>query len=350
MSAFSNQIISWYKQNKRDLPWRNTVDPYFIWLSEVILQQTRVLQGLPYYDKFVSTYPTVRHLAKADEMEVLKLWQGLGYYSRARNLLKTARHVSEFLENKFPLTYNELIELPGIGPYTAAAIASFANNERVAVVDGNVYRVLSRVFGISTPIDSTDGKKEFQQLATELMGNEAALHNQAIMEFGATVCKPKQPSCEDCVLRTTCFAFENKQQDQLPVKAKKTTVKTRHFNYLVFNHQQKIFLKKRPAGDIWQGLYDFPLLESNQGIDHPEWLFQQTDFPNLGGHLPVFTKKSPVYKHLLTHREIQATFWEFKLEHPVIEENLVGISNRQSDEYPMPQLIVNYLKNNHQKK
>ena len=233
--TFGQKLTSWYLQNKRDLPWRKTKNPYKIWLSEVILQQTRVVQGLPYYENFVNSFPTVFDLAKADEQQVLKIWQGLGYYSRARNLHHTAQYISENLNGEFPKTYNELIKLKGIGSYTASAIASFCFDEKVAVLDGNVYRVLSRYFGVETDISSSKAKKEFQNLADEVLDkNRPALFNQAIMEFGALQCVPKNPNCEVCVLNDSCLALKDKKVAQLPVKVKKTKVKKRFLNYLIF--------------------------------------------------------------------------------------------------------------------
>ncbi len=347
MSSFSEQLITWYHDNKRDLPWRNTIDPYKIWLSEVILQQTRVQQGLPYFEKFVINYPTVTELARTEEMEVLKLWQGLGYYSRARNLLKTARYIQDKLEGKFPNNYSTLITLPGVGPYTAAAIASFSRNEKIAVVDGNVYRVLARIFGLDTPIDSTAGKKEFAQLATELISERAADHNQAIMEFGAMVCKPKQPGCDGCIFHETCVARLSGTHNELPVKAKKTAVKTRHFNYLVFNRNENTYLKQRKEGDIWQGLYDFPLIETTSQIEHPDQIISSKEFVEWQTNAPVFMERSSTYRHLLSHREILATFWEFHLPRSDGSNNeLVSIKRNEQTEYPLPQLIDNYLKNN----
>ncbi len=345
MRGFSEVLRKWYGVNKRNLPWRETSDPYRIWLSEVILQQTRVNQGLSYYLKFVEAYPTVDDLASASEQEVLKLWQGLGYYSRARNLRHTAQLVQKNLKNIFPSDYKTLISLKGIGPYTAAAVASFSSNEKVAVVDGNVYRVLARIFGIDTPIDSTSGKKQFQELATELISEHAAEHNQAIMEFGATVCKPKQPLCGECIFRRSCIALEKGIIDSLPVKSKKTKVTTRHFNYLVFNHEDEFYLKERQKGDVWQGLYDFPLLESTAEITDPEWIINHADFFEWGKLEPVFREKSVQYRHLLSHREILATFWEFKLERPNTQSSHSPVNELEPVTYPLPQLIVNYLEN-----
>ncbi len=231
---FNNELLSWYTNNKRDLPWRHTTDPYIIWLSEIILQQTRVEQGMPYFNRFVEHYPNVSSFAAADENEILKLWQGLGYYSRARNMLKTARLVQEQYNGAFPSAYDELITLKGIGEYTAAAISSFAANEPRAVIDGNVYRVLARYFGISEDINSTTGKKIFRITADELLNREhPALHNQAMMELGAMICKPKNPACGTCPVREGCYAFLNNATAALPVKINKVKVRERFFNYFL---------------------------------------------------------------------------------------------------------------------
>src|ERR1043165_6651460 len=259
MKHFSGKIMTWYEQNKRDLPWRNTRDPYLIWLSEVILQQTRVDQGMAYYHKFAEAFPTVKDLAKADSDKVMKLWQGLGYYSRARNLHAAAKMVAGKYKGVFPASYEGIKELKGVGDYTAAAIASFAFKLPHAVVDGNVYRVLSRVFGIETPIDSTQGKKEFNKLANELLDiSNPADHNQAVMEFGSQFCKPVNPDCKSCFFNTKCFAFKHSKVPELPVKSKKTKVRSRYLNYfIIVDKNGSIFVHKRQKKDIWEGLYEF---------------------------------------------------------------------------------------------
>src|SRR5690554_2514854 len=260
--TFSQKITSWYSEHKRELPWRETKDPYKIWLSEVILQQTRVAQGLPYYKNFINNFPTIFDLAQADQQQVLKSWQGLGYYSRARNLHHTAQYICENLGGKFPDNYTDLLKLKGIGSYTAAAIASFSYEEPVAVLDGNVYRVLSRYFGIETDISSFKAKKEFQQLADEVLDKtQPSVFNQAIMEFGALQCVPKNPDCESCVLNQTCTAFRENKVDKLPVKLKKTKITKRFLHYLVLSdNQNRTFILKRENG-IWKNLYEFPFLE-----------------------------------------------------------------------------------------
>jgi A/G-specific adenine glycosylase len=262
--TFAHELLTWYPNNKRDLPWRDIDNPYFIWLSEVILQQTKVAQGMPYYLRFVENYPTIGAMAAAEEKDILRLWQGLGYYSRARNMHQTAQIIVNEYDSNFPNTYKTLKKLKGIGDYTASAIASFAFGEKVAVLDGNVFRVLARVFGVEEDIMSTKGKKVFAELAKNLLPNQQTnTYNQAIMEFGALYCKPSSPDCPNCILRDSCVAFASKKQDILPIKAKKTVAKKRYLHYLVFEFENKLLLKERNAGDVWQGLYDFVLVEKD---------------------------------------------------------------------------------------
>ena len=286
----------WYQENRRLLPWRETRDAYRIWLSEIILQQTRVAQGLDYYNRFVQHYPTVQDLAAASEDDVLKLWQGLGYYSRARNLHKTARAVGN---HPFPTAYADLLRLPGIGPYTAAAIASFSADEAVAVVDGNVYRVLSRLFDLDLPIDSTQGQKYFQQLATELLDRRhPAQHNQAIMEFGALQCTPTSPLCESCPLADKCLARQRDTISQRPVKAGKTKVRDRHLHYYLLKEGDRLWVHQRGAGDIWQGLWEFYLEE--EGVDAPAAIGLSFAEAHTA---PAFT-----LRHLLSHQRLTCDF------------------------------------------
>ena len=262
---FTDELVQWYLANKRDLPWRNTTDAYTIWLSEIILQQTRVEQGLPYFNRFVEKYPIVSDFAAAHEDEVLKLWQGLGYYSRGRNMLKTARLVQQMYNGVFPESYDELIKLKGIGEYTAAAISSFSSNEARAVVDGNVYRVLARYFGIYDAINSTTGKNTFQSLATNLLNKQnAALHNQAMMEFGAMLCKPKNPACGICPVHVGCAAFLNNATTVLPVKLKTVKVRERFLNYFLVTEGNTVLMNKRGDKDIWANMYDLPVVETHR--------------------------------------------------------------------------------------
>ncbi|WP_396195232.1 A/G-specific adenine glycosylase [Flavobacterium sp.] len=314
---FSKSLIQWYLQNKRDLPWRNTIDPYHIWLSEIMLQQTRVAQGLPYYLRFTDAFPTVFDLAEASEEEVLKLWQGLGYYSRARNLHKTAQQIAFELDGEFPKTYTELLKLKGIGEYTAAAIASFSYNENVSVVDGNVYRVLSRYFDVETDIASSGAKKEFTQLASELLPNgQANLFNQAIMEFGALQCVPKNPDCANCIFNDSCLALQQKKVAELPVKSKKIKVKTRFFSYLVFRDEaNNTIIEKRTQKGIWHNLYEFPLIETDHEITNfqLEELLQKQPLAD-NKMLSISRFNSDLIVHKLTHQHLNIHFWEVKLE------------------------------------
>src|SRR5690606_34778677 len=266
MINFSQKLIKWYETNQRNLPWRATDDAYKIWLSEIILQQTRVQQGLPYYEKFILAFPTIYDLAKASEDEVLKLWEGLGYYSRARNMHFTAKYIVAELDGKFPNNFTDLLQLKGVGNYTAAAIASFAFKEAVAAVDGNVYRVLARIFGIKDDIMTNQAKKIFQSLANELIPkNQPDTFNQAIMDFGSMVCKPKQPLCEECFMQEECYAFRNNEITNLPVKSKKIKVKKRFFHFLLLENADKnIVIEQRSDNDIWKNLYQIPLIETNQ--------------------------------------------------------------------------------------
>jgi A/G-specific adenine glycosylase len=304
---FSKKIVEWYLQNKRDLPWRSTKDPYKIWLSEIILQQTRVIQGLPYYNRFISTYPTVATLANAPQEQVLRLWQGLGYYTRARNLHRCAQQIVSNYESRFPNTFSDLKTLPGVGDYTAAAIASFSFKEKVAVVDGNVFRVLARVFGIDTPVNSAAGKKEFSALANELIDAKSPdLHNQAIMEFGATCCTPKNPSCSTCPLKRSCYSFDQDLQHSLPVKEQRIRTRERYFYYVVIRRKSKIHMKKRGNKDIWLGLYDFPLIERPKPASERLIVKEVSallSVKNLGEYV-----LTDVYKHILSHQKIFCRF------------------------------------------
>ena len=338
---FSNTLIYWYLQNSRDLPWRKTNNPYFIWLSEIMLQQTRVAQGLSYYLKFTEAFPTVFDLAKADESTVLKMWQGLGYYSRARNLHFTAKQIANEFNGEFPSTYKEIIKLKGIGDYTASAIASFAFDEPSAVVDGNVYRVLSRYFGIKTPINSSAGIKEFKELAQTLIDKEnPANYNQAIMEFGAIQCKPKKPLCLFCPLSESCVALQKNLIEVLPVKGKKIKVRNRYFNFLVIKtDDNKTILQMRKGKGIWQGLYQFPLIESDKNIDKNQ-LITSEEFINLFPDettISLFNDKEIVHK--LSHQHLHTQFW-------IIETtNLSEAKIKWSaiDKYPVPVLIANFF-------
>lgn len=339
---FSNCLTKWYLQNKRDLPWRKTKNPYFIWLSEIILQQTRVAQGLPYYLSFANAFPTVFDLANASEEQILKLWQGLGYYSRARNLYQTAQYVAFELKGVFPTNYNDLLQLKGVGEYTAAAIASFCYNEKVAVVDGNVFRVLARFFNVETDISLHSAKKEFSLLAIEVMSNtNPALFNQAIMEFGAMQCLPKNPNCENCVLNYGCFALKMKKQNVLPFKSKKTKIRNRYFNYLVFLDENKnTLIHKRTAKGIWHNLYEFPLLETEQE-ENSEYLYnlvQKNKFvvnPILSIHQTSLTTEI----HKLSHQQLHINFWIITVKGQIIN----GINFTKLVQFPFPIVIYNFI-------
>lgn len=340
--SFSHKILAWYKENKRDLPWRKTRDPYKIWLSEIMLQQTRVAQGMPYYHKFLEAFPTVHHLALAPEEQVLKLWQGLGYYSRARNLHATAKMVVEDFDGKFPETYEGLKALKGVGDYTASAIASFCFDEPQPVVDGNVYRVLARYFGVELPINSTQGVKHFKELAREVMdADEIRDYNQGIMEFGAVQCAPQKPYCLLCPLNDSCVALQKNKVVDLPIKLKKTKVKNRYFNYLVFlDDGHHTLLEQRKGKGIWQNLYQFPLIES-EGELNAEKLEQNIEenntYPAMGS-LTLYNNESIVHK--LSHQHLYTKFWIVKTS-DMLED---GLSWEEIKSFPVPVLIADFIK------
>ena len=349
-AVFASRLIAWYQSHQRDLPWRKTNDPYNIWLSEIILQQTRVAQGLPYYQRFVEKYPTVQALAKAEEEEVLRLWQGLGYYSRARNLHASARMIVSEWGGTFPTTYQELLKLRGVGKYTAAAIASIAFKESVAVVDGNVYRVLSRVFGVGEDIASVQGVKAFAALAQSLVPREHPdLYNQAIMEFGALHCTPINPQCASCPLKDYCVAFHTGRQHTLPVKSKKVKIKKRYLHYLVIHFAGQLYMKRRKSSDIWAGLYDFYLVEADQL--HALDALEDGLLGLARGHQLSMTRKSTLYKHVLTHQQLHVQFFhvtatpQFLAEaQPLLQQaGVSGFTLEQAQALPKPILINNFL-------
>lgn len=343
MHPISNKLISWYKKNKRDLPWRNINDPYKIWLSEIILQQTQVIQGLNYYIKFTETFPTAIDLANAPEDKVMRLWQGLGYYSRARNLHAASKIIKTNHNGKFPNTYESIKELKGVGDYTAAAISSFAFGLPHAVVDGNVYRVLSRLFNINTPINSTKGKKDFQFLADELLNTkQPALHNSAIMEFGALWCKPQNPKCEECPLQENCMAFEKNTVSLLPVKDKKIKIKIRHLHYFIFNYKNNVYIQKRTEKDIWQNLYEFYLIETTEPTIAEE-LFKHKKLKAIIKDFKVISIISEK-KHILSHQHLYATFYELEIKTPIKSDLLLKIKRSDLNNFGLPQLINKYLK------
>jgi A/G-specific adenine glycosylase len=342
---FSKLLIKWYLQNKRDLPWRNTTNPYPIWLSEIMLQQTRVAQGMPYFYSFTTAFPTVFDLANANEEQVLKLWQGLGYYSRARNLHKTAQYIATELAGIFPNNYNDLLQLKGIGDYTAAAIASFSYNECVPVVDGNVFRVLSRYFDIETDIAQASAKKEFAALAFDLMPKDnPATFNQAIMEFGALQCVPKNPNCGICVFNESCAALQKKKVDRLPIKTKKLKVRNRFFNYLVVADEKgQTIIQKRIDKGIWHNLYEFPLIETEkeENFESISTRIQDEFFKN-NKILTIgeYNEKSIIHK--LSHQHLHIKFWKVQLSQTI--ENGIDLDTLKT--FPFPIVIHNFIETN----
>ncbi|MBJ6368007.1 A/G-specific adenine glycosylase [Snuella sedimenti] len=339
---FSKILINWYSINKRDMPWRLTKDPYCIWLSEIILQQTQIKQGLPYYNAFLNAFPSVFKLAEAEESEVLKLWQGLGYYSRARNLHTTAKYIANDLKGAFPNTYKDLLKLKGVGDYTASAIASICFNETTAVVDGNVYRVLSRYFGITTPINTSNGNKEFKALAQELIDvNRPDEFNQAIMEFGAIQCKPQNPNCNICPLQNGCIAFNRSVINELPVKNKTLKIKKRYFNFLVIiSNEKKTIIEKREHKGIWQNLYQFPLIETkkNTSIKAFEALLREHNLLKDRSFEFVLYNDEPIV-HKLSHQHLYTNFWVVTIEELPVE----GIPVEQVHDYAVPILIGKFI-------
>ena len=345
IQSFSAILLKWNEQkNSRQMPWKGEKDPYKIWLSEIILQQTRVEQGLKYYNRFIHAFPDVHELANASEQSIYKHWEGLGYYSRCKNLIATARNVSKNLNGKFPVTYDEIKKLKGIGPYTAAAIASFAFNEQHAVVDGNVFRVLSRVFGIDEPIDSTGGKKIFNRLATKLLDKKnPALYNQAIMDFGAVVCKPV-PTCLQCPFKKKCKAFLDDKILSLPVKGKKVSIKSRWFNYVLLEHQDKLAVRQRDEKDIWHNLFEFLLVESGKGLDEKE-IVKEAKRRWVGANDYEIEYVSPVFKQQLSHQLIKGRFTKFKLStKPQLPSDILWIRKKEIEKYAFPMFINQHLR------
>jgi A/G-specific adenine glycosylase len=339
---FPNILIKWYLQNKRDLPWRKTTNPYHIWLSEIMLQQTRVAQGTPYFFSFTKEFPTVFDLANASEEQVLKLWQGLGYYSRARNLHKTSQYVANELNGIFPDTYKDLLKLKGVGEYTAAAIASFSYNEAVPVVDGNVFRVLSRYFDIESDISLPATKKEFTELAHELMPKDnPAIFNQAIMEFGALQCVPKSPDCTVCVFNDSCLALQKKKVSVLPVKSKKLKVTNRFFNYLILEDPLgNTLIQKRTAKGIWHNLYEFPLFETTEIVGFEAVADEvQSQIFSTYTILSIEECAETTVIHKLSHQHLHIQFWKVKIAE--IIEN--GLNASKLKTFPFPIVIYNFI-------
>lgn len=339
---FSNSLVQWYLQNKRDLPWRDTTNPYFIWLSEIMLQQTRVAQGLPYFMAFTEAFPTVFDLANAEEEQVLKLWQGLGYYSRARNLHATGKYITNELNGVFPDNYTELLKLKGVGEYTAAAIASFSFNEPVAVLDGNVYRVLSRYFNMDDDISDAKTKKVFQALAQEvLLKDKPALFNQAIMEFGALQCVPKNPDCQNCIFSSSCGALQHKKVGQLPVKSKKTKVTNKYFNYLVLQDiANQYVIQKREGKGIWENLYEFPLLETTVLMEPDEVESQlETMYFFEQKASEIYVLNELIINHKLSHQHLFIRFYLLRFNSKLPDSKTLT----EIIKLPFPIVIHNFL-------
>ncbi len=355
--AFTQLLLKWNSSsNDRPMPWKGEKDPYKIWLSEIILQQTRVEQGWAYYEKFVANFPSVHDLAKAKEEKVLKLWEGLGYYNRCKNLIFTARYISKNLLGVFPSNYDTLLALKGVGPYTASAIASFAYNLPYAVVDGNVFRVLARFYGIDTPTDTQQGIHLFNKVADEnLSKKQAGIYNQALMDFGATVCKPSAPNCSDCIMQKKCAAFLNNQVNQLPIKVKSIERKKRYFDFFCFYHKGKWLVQKRLEGDIWGGLYQFYLNENKSltvvNTDYlNEVLATQLGLSTIKPSSTVncsnsnFNKVSNIYHQALTHQLLQARFIWVKLDSiPLVFSKALWVNQKQLNQLPFPKIINQFL-------
>ncbi len=333
------------------MPWKGEKDPYKIWLSEIILQQTRVEQGLDYYRRFIDRFPDVHKLANAKDQVIFKLWEGLGYYTRCRNLIAAARYISKELKGKFPSTYEDINALKGVGPYTAAAISSFAFNLPHAVVDGNVFRVLSRVFGIEHPVDSTAGKKYFTKLANELLDQKyPGIYNQAIMDFGAVVCKPASPQCSACTFNKTCFAFLNKKENELPVKEKKINIKKRWFYYLVIEGENEIAIQQRTGKDIWNQLYEFPLIEKEWETPFESILRGAEKLGWLAKNKYEMLAISPLFKQQLSHQLIAGQFIRIKLrKRNTALVRMHWIKTTQLKKFAFPKFINQYLDNDNGK-
>jgi A/G-specific adenine glycosylase len=344
MGDFLGDIYKWYNIYKRELPWRKTTNPYFIWLSEIILQQTRVTQGSKYFLNFKSQFPTVNRLALATEDEVLKLWQGLGYYSRARNLHSTAKIIVNDFNGQFPADYKQLLKLKGVGNYTAAAIASIAFNLPHPAVDGNIYRVLARYFGIKTPIDTNSGKKEFYKIANDLISHKnPGMHNQALMEFGALQCVPKSPDCKLCPVAQTCFANKNNVVNALPVKSKKAKQRKRYFYFYYIENGNYLFLEKRTGKDIWQNLYQFPLIETKKELSDVEILKNGfTKISDLKGNIKSISAKR---KHILTHQIIYARVIHIEIKNKDFKsDEFIRVNKKDIHKFAVPRLVEQFFK------
>jgi A/G-specific adenine glycosylase len=339
--SIGQKLIRWYPGHRRDLPWRDTKDPYTIWVSEIILQQTRVGQGLQFFHRFMERFPDIQTLAEAETDEIMKIWQGLGYYSRARNMHEAARHVHQHLGGELPRTYSGLLRIKGIGPYTAAAIASFAFDEEVPVVDGNVIRFLSRLYGIY----SSD-KKSFTGKARTIMDTgKPGLFNQAVMEFGALQCTPMKPLCKKCPFQNDCYAFRHHAINELPVKKSRPVMKTRHFHYFIIRNHDKLIMKKRDGTDIWKGLYDFPLIETEKPVSLKKLITGREWLKLFGSPGPEISDHTDIHKHILSHQVILARFY---LVHTVppghfADQNFIEVEYEKIGNLPVPKLIERFL-------
>jgi A/G-specific adenine glycosylase len=344
MPKFHKILTVWYQQNTRDLPWRTKNDPYFVWVSEIILQQTRVEQGIDYFIRFIEHFPDVKSLANAHENDVLKVWQGLGYYSRARNMHAAARQIMNEFNGIFPDTYINILKLKGIGSYTASAIASISLGLPYPAVDGNVYRVLSRMFGIETPIDTIKGKKEFTDLANELLDQKnPGKFNEALMEFGALQCTPQNPDCNTCPFSDQCMAFALNTITKLPVKSKKAKAKNRFFNYLFIRQEQFIYLEKREENDIWRNLYQFPLIESPKTLNLDELLVNEQFKSIFKDKNITIISLTPEIIHILTHQKLHIRFIEITIPDPKIFFPWIRVPVNEIPDYPVPKPIDNFL-------
>ncbi len=345
-AGFAKKLLDWFGQQSRPLPWKGVKDPYLIWLSEIILQQTRVKQGLPYFEQFKKHFPTIGDLAAASEDEVLRLWQGLGYYSRARNMHATAQRIVQEMGGQFPESYEALLLLKGVGPYTAAAIASFAFGEVKAVVDGNVYRVLARIYGMDDPVDSSAGKKQFAQLAQRLISRETpGRYNQAIMDFGALQCTPRRPDCANCTMQKNCVAFGKGKVEKLPVKTKRIKKRKRFFHFLLLNFGESLFVQKRKGQDIWQHLYQFPMIESDSLMDGRR-LKEHIEFKRLlDASKYELLRFSAPFEQQLSHQKIIARFFEIALvQRPLhFSEGNIEVNRGKLNKFALPKIIDWYL-------
>lgn len=344
---FTRTLMLWEKKNTRTMPWKGEKDPYKIWLSEIILQQTRVEQGKPYYERFIQKYPTATDLAKAEEQEVFRLWQGLGYYNRCKNMLSAAKKIVHEYQGKFPGVYEQILALPGVGEYTAAAIASFAFGLPYAVVDGNVQRVLARFFGIQEAVNNSLGKKIFAALAQEVLEKKnPAVWNQAIMDFGATVCTPQKPDCMICPLQKDCFAFQQKMVSRLPAKTIRTKVTKRYFTYIVMSWRHQVYIHKRSGQDIWQNLYEFPLFEENEFSEISDFLQKKSVHHLLHEHPTNRFPSLRIYKQPLTHQTIYARFLHIKTTKTLsknIQNDFFSVSIGELERYAFPKIILEYM-------